>query len=82
MKKERFPSKNGIGYDIIKDYILGENTWVFTIWREIVKILGKVCLASFYLSFVLFMYSFFFDTCKLYYVVYKDKLITTVIIYI
>ena len=77
-KKAEFPSHNGIGYDILKKYILGEHTWTFTIWRELVKFIGKICVFSTYMGLIIFLYSFYFDTCKLYYVVYRDIWISTV----
>jgi hypothetical protein len=82
MKKTEFVSENGIGYDILKKYFLGENTWFFTIWREFVRILGKICVFAFYLSLITFLYSYYFDTCKLYHIVYRDTWSTVVILLI
>lgn len=78
MKKSEFTSKHGIGYDILKKYVMGENTWAFTIWREIVRLLGRLCVFSFYLTLIIFLYSFYFDTCKLYYMVYREKWVAIV----
>ncbi len=77
-KKAEFPSKNGVGYDLLKKYVMGENTWVFTLWRELVRLLGKLCVFTHYTILIFFLYSFYFDTCKLYYIVYRDKWISTV----
>lgn len=72
-------SKHGIGYDLYKQYFMGESSFVFKIWRSIMRIFGKLMIIIFFLYIIISLYSYLFDVCKLYFFVYKHNSLVIVL---
>ena len=42
-------------------------------WKSSMKILGILLIMFFYALVIIILYSYFFDTCKIYYLVYRNS---------
>ena len=47
-------------------------------WKSTMKILGILLVLFFYALVIIILYSYFFDTCKIYYLVYRNSWIAGV----
>ena len=65
-------------YEVAYAVCISSTSPIAICWKSSMRILGITLVIFFYALVAIILYSYFFDTCKIYYLVYRNSYLATV----